>query len=111
VPIAALAIAEVVIARRVRAAIRHKPTAKPITALSVARAVALGKASAVVGSAVAGAAVALILNVLPDAGRTTAASHDLRVGWILLLASLSLAAAGVVLERSGIDPGHDKRNE
>src|SRR5690242_11093651 len=53
-PLAALAVAEFVAARRVRAAVRHDPDAKPMAALVIARCVALGKASSVVGAAVAG---------------------------------------------------------
>lgn len=109
VPIGALAIAEMVIARRVRLAVRHNPTAKPMTALSIARAVALGKASSLVGSGIAGAVAGLILRVFPDAGRTSAASHDLIVGVILLASAVALIAAGLVLERAGIDPHADRQ--
>jgi hypothetical protein len=106
VPIAALAVVEFVLAGRVRGAIRHRPNARPVTALAVARAVALGKASALVAAVVAGAALALVAYVLPDAGRTTAAGHDLRVGLALIAASVLLLGAGLMLERAGIDPGH-----
>jgi hypothetical protein len=106
VPIAALALVEFVLAGRVRGAVRHRPNAKPVTALAVARAVALGKASALVGAAVAGAELALVSYVFPDAGRTTAAGHDLRVGLVLLVATVLLLLAGLVLERAGIDPSH-----
>ncbi|MGI8667857.1 MAG: DUF3180 domain-containing protein [Jatrophihabitans sp.] len=108
-PIAALAVAEVVIANRVRAAVRHKPQAKPMTALAVARAVALGKASVLVGSALAGAVVALLAEVVPDAGRTTAAAHDLKVALVLLVTTTLLTVAGLLLERAGIDPGHGRQ--
>ena len=107
VPIAALAITEAIVARRVRAAVRHKFGAKPMTALAVARGVALGKASALVGSAVAGAALALVIKVTPDAQRTSAAQHDLWVGSAGFVVSAGLVAAGLALERAGIDPGHD----
>ncbi len=108
-PIAALAIAEFVVSGRVRSAVRHKANAKPMTALAIARAVALGKATALVAAAVAGAVVALLIEVIPDAGRTTAAAHDLRVGVALLVCTLLLTGAGLVLERAGIDPGHGRR--
>jgi hypothetical protein len=103
-PITALAILEGVIANRVRAAVRHKPEAKPMTALAVARSVALGKASALVAALFAGAAIALVVKVLPDSGRTSAAGHDLRVGLVVLAATVLLAVAGLLLERAGIDP-------
>jgi hypothetical protein len=108
-PVAALALTEFVIAGRARSAVRHKPQAKPMTALAVARAVALGKASALVAAIVAGAALALLIEVIPDAGRTSAAGHDLRVALLVLAATAVLAAAGLALERAGIDPMHRGR--
>ncbi|MDQ2839037.1 MAG: DUF3180 domain-containing protein [Actinomycetota bacterium] len=107
-PIAALAVAEFVVAGRVRAAVRHKPQAKPMTALAIARAVALGKATVLVAAAVVGAAVALLIEVVPDAGRTNAAAHDLKVGAALVVVTALLVAGGLVLERAGIDPGHGR---
>lgn len=109
VPLAALAAAEFVAARRVRAVVRHDPLARPMTAIAVARCVALGKASSVVGSAVVGAALALLARVLPEAGSVRAASSDTRVGFLLLAAALLVAGAGLVLERAGIDPNRDDR--
>lgn len=104
VPIVGLAAAEFAVARRVRLAVRHIPGARPMTAFAVARAVALGKASALVGAGVAGAALGLLLTVLPDASRTTAASHDLRIAVVLLVAALLITGAGLLVERAGIDP-------
>lgn len=104
-PIGVLAIVELVVANRIRGAVGHRDSARPIAALSVARAVALGKASALVGAALVGASAGLALYVLPDAGRTAAAGHDLRVGLVVLVVSAGLTAAGLWLERAGIDPG------
>ncbi len=104
IPLAALGIAELVAARRVRAAVRHDPNARPMAAIVIARCVALGKASALVAAGVAGASVALLIRVIPDAGTVRAATNDLRVGSFLLAASLLLLLAGLLLERSGIDP-------
>ena len=106
VPIGALAVVEFVIANRVRGAVRHRAEARPMTALAVARAVALGKASALVGAVLGGAELALVSYVWPDAGRTTAAAHDLRVGLVLLAVTAMLVVAGLLLERAGIDPAH-----
>jgi len=108
-PMAALAIAELVIARRVRAAVRHRPGAKPVTALAIARAVALAKASSLVGAGVIGAGSGLILKVIPDAPRVKAASADLRVGVLVVLASVALTIAGLLLERAAIDPAQSER--
>jgi hypothetical protein len=111
VPLAALALIELVLARRVRAAVRHEPYARPLTAIAIARSVALGKASAVVGAGVSGAAVALLVRVLPEADTVRAAANDARVGALLLGASILVAVAGLLLERAGIDPNRDKRRD
>lgn len=110
VPLGALAVAEFIASRRVRAAVRHDPDAKPMAALVIARCVALGKASSLVGAGVVGAAAALILRVAPDARTVRAAANDLRVGVVLLVVSVLLVAAGLLLERAGIDPGSDEHN-
>ena len=110
VPLAALAVVELVVARRVRLAVRHDPYAKPMTAIAIARCVALGKASSLVGSAVAGVAAALLVRVVPEADTVTAARSDARVGIFLLAAAIGVCVAGVVLERAGIDPNRDRRD-
>ena len=104
VPIAALAVGELVAARRVRAAVTHDPDAKAMSALVIARCVALGKASALVAAGVAGAAAGLLLRVAPDAGRVTAAANDLRAVVVFLGATLLLLAAGLRLESAGVIP-------
>lgn len=106
-PLAALAVAEIVAARRVRAAVRHEPDAKPMAAIVIARCVALGKASSLVGSGVVGAALGLLARLLPDIRNVRAASDDARVGGFLLGAAVLLVVAGLLLERAGIDPGSD----
>jgi hypothetical protein len=115
VPIAALGIAELVAAHRVRAAVRHDPRARPMPAIVIARCVALGKASSLVGAGVVGAAVALLVRVAPDAGTVSAATNDVKVGAFLLAAALLLVAAGLLLERAGVDPNnkdeHDDRGK
>jgi Protein of unknown function (DUF3180) len=108
VPLAALAVAEFVAARRVRAAVRHVPDARPMTAIVIARCVALAKASSLVGAGVVGAALALLLRVLPDVGTVSAASRDARAGLFLMLAAALLVGAGLLLERAAIDPGRDQ---
>jgi hypothetical protein len=104
IPLTVLGVAELVAARRVRAAVRHDPDARPMAALVIARCVALGKASALVAAGVAGAGLALLVRVAPDADTVRAASNDLRVGIFLVLSALLLMIAGLLLERSGIDP-------
>jgi hypothetical protein len=109
VPLAALAVVEFVAAARVRAAVRHDPDAKAMPAIAIARCVALGKASSLVGSGVVGAAVALLARVVPEAGTVRAAANDGRVGALLLVASGLVVVAGVLLERAGIDPNQDSK--
>ncbi len=108
VPIAALATAELVAARRVRAAVRHDPHAKPMAAIVIARCVALGKASSLVGAGVAGAAIGLLGRLLPDVRVVRAAAHDAQVSTLLFVASVFLVVAGVLLERAGVDPNRDR---
>jgi hypothetical protein len=108
VPITALALVEFAVARRVRAAVRHDPYAKPMTAIAIARCVALGKASSVVGAAVGGAAGGLLVRVLPDAGEVRAAADDARAAALLLAGCVLIVVAGLVLERAGIDPNRDE---
>lgn len=110
VPLTALGVVELIVARRVRAAVRHVRDAKPMTAIAIARCVALGKASSLVGAAVAGAAVALLTRVLPEADTVRAAANDARVGVFLLASSLLVVIAGLVLERAGLDPNRDRRD-
>jgi hypothetical protein len=109
VPLLFLTIIEFLAARRVRAAVGHDPDAKVIQAIVIARLVALGKASALVGAGLLGAVSALLLRVAPDAGRVKAAGSDLRVGIVLFAVCGLLLAAGIVLERSGIDPGRSEQ--
>jgi hypothetical protein len=104
IPIAILAVVEFSIARRVRAVVQHERDAKPMAAISVARCVALGKASALVAAGICGAAVGVIARVAPDASTVRAASNDLRVALMLLVAGGLLLVAGLLLERAGIDP-------
>jgi hypothetical protein len=110
VPLAALGMVELVVARRVRGAVRHVAYAKPMTAIAIARCVALGKASSLVGAAVAGATVALLARVIPEAGDVRAAANDTKVGILLLASAILVTVAGIVLERAGIDPNRERRD-
>ena len=79
-PVAGLAIGELIVARRVRLAVSHDPDAKLMAAIMIARCVALGKASSLVAAAMIGASTALLIKVIPDASTVTAAANDLRAG-------------------------------
>lgn len=108
-PLAVLAVTEFIAARRVRAAVRHEPEAKPMAAIVIARCVALGKASSLTGAAIVGAAIGLLAYVVPDADTISAAAQDARVGGLLLGAALAVLAAGLLLERAGVDPGSSEQ--
>jgi hypothetical protein len=107
-PIAALGVLELIVARRVRLAVRHVRGAKPVTALAIARCVALGKASATVWAGLVGACAGLLVRVLPDAASVRAAANDSRVGSFVLAASVLLVVAALLLERAGVAPRHDR---
>ncbi len=108
-PLGALAVAEFVAARRVRAAVRHDPHARPMAALVIARCVALGKASSLVAAGVAGFAAGTLARLIPDVGKIDIAGRELTVTSLLLAAALLLVAGGLVLERAGIDPNRDRQ--
>jgi Na+/H+ antiporter NhaB len=103
-PLAVLAIAELVMAHRVRLAVRHDPRAKLMTAIAIARCVALGKASSLVGAGLIGASIGVLARVAPRAGTVRAAASDTRVAIALLGCTILLTVAGLVLERAGLDP-------
>ncbi len=105
--LAVLALAEAVVGRRVRSAVRHVPGARPMTALVVARAVALGKASALVGAGLAGAAVGFGAQLAPRAATVHAAAADVEVAAAVVVGCVLLVVAGLALERAGVDPGRD----
>jgi hypothetical protein len=111
VPIAVLALLEFAAARRVRAAVRHDPRARPLQAIVVARLVALGKASSLVGAGVVGAAVGLLGELLQFLGVARAVGHDVQVTVLVLAAAALLIVAGLLLERAGVDPNSDRSGD
>ena len=103
-PIVVLAAAESVVAARVRAAVSHRPAARLMSALAVARCMALAKASALVAALVVGFTVGLLLRVVPDAGRVSAARNDAIAAAVLLAAAAALLVAALILEGAAVDP-------
>jgi hypothetical protein len=81
-----------------------------MAAIVIARCVALGKASSLVGAAVAGGALGMLARLAPDIATVRVAAHDARVGGLLVAAAVLLVAAGLLLERAGTDPGHGRRD-
>ena len=95
-----LAVAEVIAAGQLRARIRRRPGARPVQPLVAARSLALAKASAVVGAAMAGIWAGLLLYVLPRLDYLAAAGPDALVGGIGMVTALSLVGAALWLEYS-----------
>jgi hypothetical protein len=79
-----------------------------MAAIVIARCVALGKSSSLVGAGMVGAVTALLARLIPDVRTIRAASDDAKDGAVLLAAATLLVVAGLLLERAGIDPGSER---
>jgi len=93
-----LALAELVLANNTRARIARKPGRPPVEALLVARYVVLAKASSLAGSIFAGFTGGLLLWLLIERVRLTAAANDLPPAIGAFVTSLMLIAAALWLE-------------
>jgi hypothetical protein len=96
----AIAIGEAVLARTTKARIDRRPGAAPVEPLAVARYVVLAKASSLAGSIFAGFYVGLLVWLLAQRGRLTAASADIPPTAAGIVAALALVAAALWLERA-----------
>lgn len=94
-----LALVDAQLGRVVRARVARRPGAGLLDPLLAARAVALAKASSLVGAALAGAWAGYGVHVLRLRGELTAAADDTPGAVIGLLGALVLVAAGLWLER------------
>lgn len=99
---------ELALASRLRAVIGHDPDARPMPAVVVARWVAVGRASAVAGSVLAGLGVGFCVHVLGQLHDIAAASGDLAAGIVFVVGALALAVSGLLLERAGLVPPADR---
>jgi hypothetical protein len=93
-----LAIVETVLAFSIRARIRTPRGARPGQALTAARAVALAKASSLLGAIMAGAWLGVLGYVLPRRSEITAAADDLPSTVVGVICSALLIAAALWLE-------------
>ena len=98
--LALLALAEGLAARQVKARIDRRPGTEPVHPLVAAQILALAKASAIVGAAMVGVWVGLLLYVLPRLDYLAAAGNDTRTGVIGLAAAAALVTAALWLEYS-----------
>jgi len=97
--LAALAIAEALVGRHVRARLTgRRGAAKPLAPIAVARLVALAKASSVAAAALGGLAGGYLIFVLGSLDKTIPA-RDARVAGATVAAAIALIAAALYLER------------
>jgi hypothetical protein len=93
-----LAIVEALLAWQLRNRIAGKTGAKPVQPLTAARAVALAKASSLVGALMVGVWAGVLLTVVPLADSVLAAGADRTTALVGLLGSAALVAAALWLE-------------
>lgn len=103
-----LAVLELVWGYFLKARIEGKPDTKPVEPLVAARAVALAKASALAGAALAGIWGGLLAYLLPRRGQLAAAADDTPSAVIGLVSALALAAAGLYLQHCCRTPLDDR---
>jgi hypothetical protein len=96
----AIAIGEAVLARTTKARIDRRPGAARVEPLAIARYAVLAKASSLAGSIFAGFYVGLLVWLLAQRGRLTAASADIAPTVAGVVAALALVAAALWLERA-----------
>jgi hypothetical protein len=93
-----LAVVEAVLAFSLRTRIRNPREGKPLQPLTAARAVALAKASSLLGAIMLGAWLGLGAYVLPRRAEITAAAADFRSTVVGVICSALLIAAALWLE-------------
>jgi hypothetical protein len=101
--LAALAIAETVVARNVRGRLTGRRSGKPVAAIAIARLVALAKASSAAAAALGGLAAGYLAYVLGLLDKPIPA-RDARVAGATLAAAVALLVAATYLEHSCRDP-------
>lgn len=98
VSLVVLAAVEAVLGGQLRSRIQRRPGTAPVQPLVAARAVALAKASSLVGAAAAGFWCGLLLYTLPNVDFLAAAGPDTRTGVVGVSCAVALACAGLWLE-------------
>lgn len=96
--LAVLAVVEFVLGWQLRSRIGRRPGTTPVQPLVAARAVALAKATSLVGAAAGGFWAGLLLFTLPNIDFLAAAGVDFRTGVIGVLCAVALVGAGLWLE-------------
>ncbi len=98
VSLAVLAAVEVVLGLQLRARIARRPGTTPVPPLTAARAVALAKASSLVGALATGFWAGLLGYTLPNQDFLAAAGSDTRTGLVGVACGGLLTGAGLWLE-------------
>lgn len=93
-----IAVIDLALGFSLRARILRKPGSAPVQPLTAARAVALAKASSLLGAIMAGAWAGVLVYVLPVRGEFEAADHDLVSAIVGFLCAAALIGAALWLE-------------
>ena len=97
-PLLVLAVVELVLGFSLRAKVRTILQGRPIQAITVARAVALAKASSLLGSIMIGVWLGVLGYLLPKRSAITAAGEDVPAAVIGTVCAAALVAAALWLE-------------
>lgn len=97
-PLLAFAAVEVVLGVMLRDRIRHKPGARPVQALTAAKAVALAKASSLAGAITLGGWLGVLAHVVPLRAQLQPAASDTVTAVVGAVCAGALVAAGLWLE-------------
>lgn len=112
VTLAVLAVVEGVLGSSLRNRIRHPEEGRPLQPLTAARAVALAKASSLLGAIMLGAWLAVLVYLLPRQGELAAAADDLPSAIVGAICAAVLIGGALWLEyccRAPRDPDADER--
>jgi hypothetical protein len=107
---AVIAVVETWFAFSIRARINGKPGTSPIRPLTAVRAVALAKASSLIGAFMLGAWLGVLVYVVPLVDLISVAGGDTRASIVGIVSAAGLIAAGLWLEhccRTPNDPDPD----
>ena len=106
-----IAAIDLALALNFRPRIQRRPGTEPVNALTAARAVALAKASSMVGAIMAGAWIGLLIYLLPLLGRVVVAQSDAAAAGIGLVSAGALIGAGLWLENCLRNPDEPEEED
>src|SRR6185503_12946931 len=96
---------------QLRNRIARKDGARPVQPLTAARAVALAKASSLVGALMVGVWVGVLVTVFPIMASSAAAGEDRTTALVGLVGSAALVAAALWLENSCKTPDPPQQDD